>query len=666
MLKKTAALLFSLALLSPLALQAAPVSRPPIASFFNSPATTEAVLSPDGTHLAIRMLGGNKRYALAVMDLTDSKRSKVVALFEDADVGRFQWVNNKRLVFDSMDRDLAEGDPGHFAPGLFAVDSDGKQFVQLASRKNGEGQLSRDSKLMPATTYMLGQNGLQDSNFFYAVAPIWSGDELESLELLRVDATNGRYTTLPSPGRVVRWMLDHQGAPRLIIRVEKNVETIEYLDPVTKKWDKLAQFDAYLGGEHAFYPLAFAPDGTLYVSAYAGTDHASVYRYDLAKRTLAAAPLVKVEGYDFDGDLVTSADKLLGINLTAEAHMTEWFDPAMKAMQARVDALLPNNVNLLHPPSRSQTPWMLVSSSSDRQPEFYALFNNETGQLKKVAETYPNIDARQMATQRVVSYKARDGLTIPALLTLPAGIPEKQLPLVMLVHGGPYVRGSLWGWSPQTQFLASRGYAVLEPEFRGSEGHGDKHFHAGWKQWGLAMQNDIADGAKWAIAEGIVDPKRICIAGASYGGYATLMGLINDPDLYKCGVDWVGVTDIKLMYTGTWYGGDSDMGPELKKYGMPAMIGDPVKDAAQLNATSPLQQASRIKQPLLLAYGGADQRVPDFHGKKFYDAVKQTNNQVEWVLYREEGHGWRLLETRLDFWGRVEKFLDKQIGKASE
>jgi dipeptidyl aminopeptidase/acylaminoacyl peptidase len=172
----------------------------------------------------------------------------------------------------------------------------------------------------------------------------------------------------------------------------------------------------------------------------------------------------------------------------------------------------------------------------------------------------------------------------------------------------------------------------------------------------------VADGTRWAIAQGYADPKRICIAGASYGGYATLMGLVNDPDLYKCGVDWVGVTDINLMYDGNWRYA-SDLSDGYKQYGMPQLVGDQTKDAAQLNATSPLMQAARIKQPLLLAYGGADLRVPIYHGNKFYDAVKAGNQQVEWVEYPEEGHGWKLPKNRIDFWGRVEKFLDRNIGQ---
>jgi dipeptidyl aminopeptidase/acylaminoacyl peptidase len=224
------------------------------------------------------------------------------------------------------------------------------------------------------------------------------------------------------------------------------------------------------------------------------------------------------------------------------------------------------------------------------------------------------------------------------------------------------VRGGQWGWDAESQFLASRGYAVLEPEYRGSTGFGANHFQAGWKQWGLKMQDDIADGAKWAIAEGIVNPKRICIAGASYGGYATLMGVLNDPDLYQCGIDWVGVTDIKLLHTGHWSFA-SDLSDNYRQYGMPDLVGDLVKDAAQLEATSPLLQAARIKRPLLLAYGGADRRVPLYHGKRFYDAVKRTNADVEWIEYPSEGHGWALPATRIDFWGRVEKFLDRNIGE---
>jgi dipeptidyl aminopeptidase/acylaminoacyl peptidase len=294
----------------------------------------------------------------------------------------------------------------------------------------------------------------------------------------------------------------------------------------------------------------------------------------------------------------------------------------------------------------------------------YLLYHIKTGMLEGVGNTYARIEPARMGRQEPIRYKARDGLEIPGLLTLPPGGVRKNLPMVVLVHGGPWVRGASWGWDPESQFLASRGYAVLQVEFRGSTGFGLRHFNAGLKQWGLAMQDDIADGTRWAIDQGIADPKRICIAGASYGGYATLMGLIKDPDLYRCGIDWAGVTDIELMYNGTWYS-KASMSKTFLRYGMPTLIGDPVEDAAQLKATSPIQQAARIHQPLLLAYGQVDRRVPLHHGTLFRDAVKRTNRQVEWVVYDGEGHGWSLEKNRIDFWQRVDRFLDRNIGQGS-
>jgi dipeptidyl aminopeptidase/acylaminoacyl peptidase len=333
----------------------------------------------------------------------------------------------------------------------------------------------------------------------------------------------------------------------------------------------------------------------------------------------------------------------------------------MKAHQVAVDQLLPNTANMLSPPRRGTSPWLLVRAFSDVQPSLYYLFNTQTRKLSRVGSQMPGIQPAQMSAMDMVRYKARDGLEIPAYLTLPASAGEnkKNLPLIVYVHGGPWVRGATWRWQDDVQFLASRGYAVLQPEFRGSVGFGRKHLEASFKQWGLAMQDDLADGARWAIAQGFADPKRICIMGASYGGYATLMGLAKDGDLFACGVDWVGVSDILLMYDAHW----SDFSDEWKRYGMPVMVGDRSKDAAQLEATSPIRLAARIKNPLLMAHGRIDRRVPIEHGRRMFDAVKGHNPKVEWVEYDKDGHGWSLPETDVDWWTRVEGFLARHIGR---
>jgi dipeptidyl aminopeptidase/acylaminoacyl peptidase len=641
----------------------------PIAAFFDNPTVSGAKLSPDGKHLAVLVNNDNGHDQLGVVTLAD-RSTKLVGGFADADIGHFEWVNDDRLLYDSRDKNTAPG-AERYAPGLFAVNIDGsarRQLVHVAGRRFISAPEPGAREKLPWNTYMLGQPGAQNSSSVYVVqVEFGKVGAVERIDLVRLDTVSARSEIVPAPqGGLPRgWWLDATGRPALATTVENNVETLHFLDPKDGRWRKLATHDAFLGGDGSFSPLGFAPDGTLYVESRQGRDKSAVFAYDLAAGKVAEGPLLDLAEYDFRGGLVVNASRLLGIRYTADSVSTAWFDPGMQKAQAAVDKLLPGRVNVLSVGSRSETPYVLVKSWSDRQPDVFLLFDRETGKLSRLGDSHPAIDPARMAALDIVIIKARDDRPIPVWLTVPNDSAGKKLPMVVLVHGGPYVRGRDWRWDGATQFLASRGYLVLEPEFRGSTGYGDAHFRAGWKQWGLAMQDDIADAARWAIAEGKADPKRICIAGASYGGYATLMGLIRDPDLYRCGIDWVGVTDIDLLYTGTWFSGD-DVSEAYKRYGMPTLVGDPVKDAAQFAATSPLKQAARLTQPLLLAYGGADKRVPDYHGRKLYDAVKQTNQQVEWVLYDKEGHGWKLVETRLDFWGRVEKFLQQQIGKAGD
>jgi dipeptidyl aminopeptidase/acylaminoacyl peptidase len=252
--------------------------------------------------------------------------------------------------------------------------------------------------------------------------------------------------------------------------------------------------------------------------------------------------------------------------------------------------------------------------------------------------------------------KVRDGKEMPVWITVPPG-DVKARPAVVLVHGGPWSRGRDWVWEPESQFLASRGYVVVEPEFRGSTGYGDDWYRAGWKQWGQAMQDDVSDALMHAVAKGWVDPARVCIAGASYGGYATLMGLAKDPDQYRCGVAWVGVSDPMMMYTLHW----SDFSDFSKSQSMPVMIGDPVADLDMLKRVSPLEQAARIKAPLMLAYGGKDRRVPIEHGERLRDRLRALGRDPVWVVYDDEGHGWARPGNQVDFWRRVEDFLAKNL-----
>ncbi|SHN25724.1 Dipeptidyl aminopeptidase/acylaminoacyl peptidase [Duganella sacchari] len=645
---------------------------PPASAFFENSRFSSPKLSPNGRYLAARVSTPGERDRLSVIKLDDMS-VKVAAMFGDADIAYFQWVNDNRLVFNGADRRMTYSDDLH-AAGLFAVNRDGSNYRQLSKTDYRQGDEAATGskmkeKLLDWNHYLLGQPGRQDSDEVYIYKAQFSNNysEVKNHTLLRLNTVTGHAVPVNSPGQASNWLLDQQGEPRLAIN-DLGKQHVVYLRE-GDSWTKLMESEPYIG--HAFEPVGFGPDGALYVAARKDSDKTALYRYDVAKRQLAAEPLVGLDNYDYmsdledanGDDLIVRDNQLVGIGYSADVRGVAWLDAKGKALQEQIDRLLPGLVNVITLPRRAETPWVLVSSYSDVQPLVYLMYNSETGKLVKVGGQHNAIRADQMGRQELVNYKARDGLSIPALITWPRGTDKKKLPLVMLVHGGPYVHGSDWGWNADAQFLASRGYMVIEPAYRGTVGYGWKHFKAGWKQWGLKMQDDIADGARWAAAQGYADSKRICIAGASYGGYATLMGLVNDGDLYKCGVNWAGVTDIKLMYTGSW-SGISDMSDRWLSYGAPMLIGDPERDAAQLNATSPLLQAARIKQPLLLAYGGDDHRVPLYHGEKFLSAIKPSNPGVEWIVYEKEGHGWRLPQNRIDFWNRVEQFLNKHIGAA--
>lgn len=639
---------------------------PPIAHFFENASFSQARLSPDARSLALRVSRSDKRYQLAMMDLVTREITSVAGV-ANADIGRFEWVNSKRLVFNLTDSATGVGEHDQ-APGLFAVNRDGSDLRPLVERTSREGVFEGGaSAIKPKTlkynNYLVMQKGKQDSDFVYLISPNFATSEAaEVTDLRRLNTVTGDVQTVARPANTVSWLLDHQGEPRIAVSWFKELMTVHYREPATGLWRALTSYNPYKSEGRDYDPLAFGPDGTLYVEAYGQGDTLALHTVDLATGKLSAEPVVRTKGYDFSGALITNAGKLLGLRVTTDAKATVWFDASMKKIQQAVDTELPATINLISVAARPETPWVLVDSYSDALPHTLMLFNTETGAFSKVGSSQPKIQAAQMGAQELVHYKARDGREIPAWLTLPPGANKKNLPLVVLVHGGPFMRGNEWEWDADRQFLATRGYAVLEPEFRGSTGFGYAHFKAGWKQWGLTMQDDIADGTRWAIAQGYAHPRRVCIAGASYGGYAALMGLVNDPDLYKCAINWVGVTDLNLMYNGHW-SFESDMEERYVKYGMPELVGDQVKDAAQLRATSPLKQAARITQPLLMAYGGSDRRVPSLHGERFRDAVRKHNPNVEYIAYPAEGHGWHLPETRIDFWTRVEKFLDQHIGK---
>jgi dipeptidyl aminopeptidase/acylaminoacyl peptidase len=303
---------------------------------------------------------------------------------------------------------------------------------------------------------------------------------------------------------------------------------------------------------------------------------------------------------------------------------------------------------------------VLIDSRSDVSPGSFYLYDRKSAKMEWLGDRQPWVDPKRMSPMQPVRYKARDGLEIPAYLTVPRDSSGKNLPLVVLVHGGPNIPGDSWGFQPEVQFLASRGYAVLQPNYRGTTRYGWKHFSSALKQWGLTMQDDVTDGVAWAVAQGFADPKRVCIYGGSYGGYAAMMGVAKTPEVFKCAINYVGVTDLPLLLTATWSDTyHSDFAVFADKY----RIGDPDKDLDRLKATSPTNLASRIKAPVMMAYGASDVRVVPQHGTFMKSALERAGNPPEvWMMVDGEGHGFRRMDNQVMFYGAMEKFLDKHIG----
>lgn len=645
------------------ALAADPIA---LTDFFRTPVLTSAIVSPSGRYIAATMAGGpEQRQRLIMLNLQELSKPKLLAGFDDADIKSVLWVNDDRLVFTVTDRQSPYGD--QFGEGLFAVDREGKHPARRLIKRYWSlvSEPSRPAERELSVYHRFHSVVRDGSNDVVVQLAEFDGrNEMISTMLLRLDTVSGRTSVLTqdAPGYVRHWALDLKGVPRVALSVREGKSRLHWKAGSDAPWSLIREYDTFsdLGGIPS--PLVVGAGNTLYLVAGTGhdSDTGSLVRLDMAKKDLGWQTLLSLKGYDFRGNLIFGTQgEILGVHYLSDARGTHWFDPVLRNIQAKVDGLLPATNNRIDCGECRTPETVLVASSSDRQPAIYYLYHSKAGTLERLAQSRPWTKPQTMATRDLMRFSARDGLSIPVHITRPVAHVGRA-PTVVLVHGGPWLRGGEWAWYAESQFLASRGYVVIEPEFRGSTGFGFKHFRAGWKQWGLAMQDDIADATQWAVQQGFTDPRRVCIAGASYGGYATLMGLIRYPDMYRCGVNWVGVTDIDLMYSINW----SDMSDLWRQYGMPVLVGDREKDAKQLAATSPIALATKLTQPLLMAYGSLDRRVPIDHGTQLRNAVSPHNANLEWLVYADEGHGWMLPANKFDFWRRVEQFLDRHLKKA--
>lgn len=402
----------------------------------------------------------------------------------------------------------------------------------------------------------------------------------------------------------------------------------------------------------------FTPDNKMvYALTNIGRDKTALVLMD-PKTCEEKEVLYMNDKYDIS-DLNYSEKKNRLTVVACEGHkgmIRHYFDKEEEEIRKKLEAQLPGyNVGVTSMSKDENI--RMIYAGNDRTYGTYYLYNVKENKLTKVADIAPWIKEEEMCAMNPITYTSRDGLTIEGYLTLPKGYTmenAKNLPVVVNPHGGPWIRDS-WGYNPEVQFLASRGYAVLQMNFRASTGYGRKFTELGYKQWGQTMQNDITDGVKWLIKEGIADPKRVAIYGASYGGYATLAGVTFTPDLYACAVDYVGVSNL-LSFMNTippyWK-------PLLDM--MHEMIGDPETDKEMMEKYSPVFHVDQIKAPLFIAQGANDPRVNKAESDQMVEALKKRGVEVEYMVKENEGHGFSNEENKFDFYRAMEKFLDKYL-----
>jgi dipeptidyl aminopeptidase/acylaminoacyl peptidase len=633
----------------------------PIENFTKRPILSDVTLSPSGNRMAFITYNKEGRRTVAVINLNPLGEAKVVGSFGDADVTDVSWVNDKRLVFQAFQDGprIKEG-----GAGTFAVNFDGANYRQLISWRHSidtPGNSLIRSRVLPYGWYL--HNVIDDESddvFVYRVVRD-NFDEVKQTELAKLNTLSGelRRLSYDMPSRPGSWLLDQKEEARVVTSYAGGRTKVHWRDPSTSKWVELVDFDSYT--QTGFTPLLIETDGQLVVRSRLSGDTSALYRYDPLNKRMDSNPLLQVKGFDLPNqpDIDTRSKRLLGWHFSADRAVSYWFDDGMQSIQNSIDKALPaGRSNRLHCGRCETSRFIVIESSSDRQPGEYFLYDREKSSLSQIGASRSWIKEAEQGTRTYHRVTTRDGLQMPVYVTHPVGsTPTTPLPSIVLVHGGPWVRGASLRWDAEAQFLASRGYRVLEPEFRGSTGYGWKLFQSSWKQWGLTMQDDLVDAVQWATKQLLVDENKVCVTGGSYGGYATLMAPIATPGVFKCAASFAGVTDIDLMYSIDW----SDFSEEYKQFGMPRLVGDREKDALQLARTSPLKRVAEIKIPVLVGHGGDDRRVPVKHATEFINAAKRAGIKLEEIIYPEEGHGFSNPNNKTDYYARLEKFFARSL-----
>jgi len=604
---------------------------PPLISrdiLFGNPERTAPALSPDGTRLAWLAPDTNNVLQVWVQTVGQSNQ-KIVTADKKRGIRQYFWAKDNRTLLYLQDSD---GDENFHVYGVDLASDNVRDFTPFQGVRASVQDLNPDFP-----NELLVSLNLRNRELF---------------DIYRLNLKNGALELdTQNPGDVAGWETDSKFRVRLAQVTPPDGGTeIRVRENDGAPWKTFIK----VGPEEILNPLGFTLDGkSLYLNSSIGRDTAAVIEKNIAsgeEKVLASSDEVDA------GDVVIHPHKYVVEAVSFSPGRTAWkvIDPAVKEDFAGIAKL--NDGDLFVANRTEADDIWLVGFHGDRAPLRFYRWERAKKEGTFLFTSRPKLDGLTLAEMKPVVITARDGLKLHSYLTLPPGVPAKNLPMVLFPHGGPWARDE-WGFTSYAQWLANRGYAVLQPNFRGSTGYGKKHLNAGNKQWGLKMHDDLIDAVNWAIKEGIADPKRVGIMGGSYGGYCALAALTFTPDVFACSVDIVGPSNLKTLI-GTippyWK-------PVRAEFDVRIGNVDDPKDADLIYRASPLNLANKIVRPLLIGQGANDPRVKVAESEQIVSAIEKNRGTVTYVLYPDEGHGFARPENRTDFNARAEAFLGMHL-----
>lgn len=611
----------------------------PVEAFASLPDVSSVALSPDGSKIISLVKVETEKLSGKMINLYDveTKQSKPIVFSDNQKyvVTGVYWANNDYVLVNAKFPAIRYGTPV-IETRLLKVDVNSGKVSSLLP-KSFVKRLNFVPNILSNVIDLMPHD---DNHILMSIAGLGS-DASKSVIKVGLSGKGRVRVVQKHRSNVVDWLTDYQSNVRIGIKRKDSTYTIfEYSGKDRKRRD-LWQFEAF--SEQSVWPLTFDKDpNILYVKAlHNGKD--AIYKVDLAKAGLQKELVYFDDDYDVSGRLRRSpkTGEIIGIG-------SHFWHPAYKKLQAGIDHVLPDTNNYLFSMSDDESRYMLLTTD-DTEPGMYLIGDRKAKTVKYIAARYSALTPKVLADKKSINYQARDGLAIEGFLTLPKDSDGKNLPTIVFPHGGP-ISYDNDGFDYWTQFLANRGYAVLQMNFRGSSGYGYDFMKQGLQSWGQAMQDDVEDGTRWLIEQGIADKSRICIVGASYGGYAALMGAVKTPDLYQCIVSFAGVTDVEYLVKSHRRFSNYEV---VKK-----QIGDNYK---QLWQVSPLKHADKITKPVLLIHGSKDRVVRVRHSDKMASKLKRAEKSVLYLEIEGADHYLSNNEHRLQTFSAIEAFLAQHL-----